>query len=58
MLQETIGNNIGALLTSEMKFDVSVTSSPFMFEGFTPSYKLGRRLYGGGIMLFLKEDIP
>ena len=40
-----------------MKFDVSVTSSPFMFEEFTPSYKLGRRLYRGGIMLFLKEDI-
>ena len=32
--------------------------SQFILEGFTPTYKLDRMEYCGGLMLFIREDIP
>ena len=58
MLQEVIRNHIDVLLISETKLDVSFPSSQFILDGFTPPYRLDRTEHGGGIMLFIKEDIP
>ena len=58
MLQEVIGNNIDFLLISETKLDASLPSSQFILDGFTPPYRLDRTQHGGGIMLFIREDIP
>ena len=57
MLLEVIGNNI-VLLISETKLDASFPSSQFILDGFTPQYRLDRTQHGGGIMLFIREDIP
>ena len=58
MLQEVIGNNIDILLISETKLDASFPSCQFILDRFTPPYRLDRRHHGGGIMLFVREDIP
>ena len=57
MLQEVIGNSIDVLLISETKVDVSFPSSQFILDGFIPPYRLDRMQHGGGIMLFIREDI-
>ena len=58
MLQEVIENNIDVLLISETKLDASFPSSQFILDGITPPYRLDRAQQGGGIMLFIREDIP
>ena len=32
--------------------------SQFILEGFTPPYRLDRMEHGGGLMLFVREEIP
>ena len=58
MLQEVIGNNIDVLLISETKLDASFPSSQFILDGFTPPYRLDRTQHGGGIILFIRKDMP
>ena len=58
MLQEVIGNNFDVLLISETKLDASFPSNQFILDGFTPLYRLDITQHGGGIMLFIREDIP
>ena len=57
MLQEVIENNIDVLLISETKLDASFPSGQFILDGFTPPYRPDRTQRGGGIMLFIREDI-
>ena len=58
MLQEVTGNNIDVLLISETKLDASFPSSQLILNGSTPPYRLDRTQHGGGIMLFVREDMP
>ena len=58
MLKEVIGNKINIFLTSETKLDDTFVLSQFILEGFTPLYRLDRTEHGGGLMLFIREDIP
>ena len=57
MLKEVIGNKIDILLISETKLD-TFPLSQFILEGFTPPYRLDRTEHGGGLLLFIREDIP
>ena len=52
------GNNTDVLLISETKLDASFPSSQFILDGLTPPYRLDRTQHGGGVMLFIREDIP
>ena len=58
MLKEVIGNKIDILLISETNLDDTFPLSQFILEGFTPPYRLDRTEHGGGLMLFIREDIP
>ena len=58
MLKEVIGNKINIFLISETKLDDTFVLSQFILEGFTPLYRLDRTEHGGGLMLFIREDIP
>ena len=57
MLKEVIGNKTDILLKSETMLDDKFPLSHFL-EGFTSPYKLDRTEHGGGLMLFIREDIP
>ena len=53
-----IGNEIDILLISETKLYDTFCPSQFILEGFTPPCRLDRKEHGGGLMLFVREDIP
>ena len=45
-------------MISETKLDSSFLVNQFLIDGFTPSYRLDRNANGGGIMPYVREDIP
>ena len=53
-LQHIINKNIDVLLISETKIDSSFSSAQFDYA--TP-YRLDRNANGGGILLYIREDI-
>ena len=58
MLKEVTGNKIDILLMSETKLDDAFSLSQFILEGFAAPCRLDRTEHGGGLMLFIREDIP
>ena len=53
-----IKGNIDVLMISEAKLDESFPTSQFMINGFSPSFRLDRNDEAGGIILYIREDIP
>ena len=56
-LVEIIRSNVDILLISETKIDSSFPTAQFKIEGYT-TYRLDRNSNGGGILLYVREDIP
>ena len=50
-------NNLDILLISETKVDSSFPTAQFQIEGYA-TYRLDRNTNGGGILLYIREDIP
>ena len=57
-LAEAISGNIDVLLVTETKLDSSFPRAQFFIQGFTDPYRLDRNKHGGGIILYIREDIP
>ena len=57
MLREIVRDKLDILLISETKVDPFFPSSQFVIEGFSSPYRLDRNSSGGGIMLFVREEI-
>ena len=53
-----VKNNIDILMISETKLDDSFTTAQFLLHGFSAPYRLDRNSKGGGILLYIREDIP
>ena len=45
-------------MISEIRIDETFPSRQFCIEGFAPPYMLDRNCHGGGILLYIREDIP
>ena len=58
MLSDQIKGNIDVLLVSETKNDESFTNGNFLIDGFSTPYRSDRNSNGGGLMLFVRKDIP
>ena len=59
MLRETVQDKLDILLISETKGDPLFPSSQFAIEeGFSSPFRLDRNSSGGGIMLFVREELP
>ena len=56
-LVRMLHNNLDILLISETKIDSSFPIAQFQIEGYT-TYRLDRNANGGGILLYIGEDIP
>ena len=54
---EIIKDNIDVLLISETKIDSSFPTAQFYIDGFT-TYRRDRNINGGGIILYIRDDIP
>ena len=59
MLEEVMGNKIGILLIlEETNVDATFPLSRFILEGLTPPYRPDIMEHGGGLMLFVRVEIP
>ena len=56
-LVRMLHSNLDILLISETKIDSSFPTAQFQIEGYT-TYRLDRNTNGGGILLYIREDIP
>ena len=53
-----INNNLDILMISETKIDDTFPDSQFLIKGFSVPCRLDRTAKGGGILLYIREDIP
>ena len=58
LVADLMKGKIDVLMTSESKIDDSFHDSQFFIEGYSAPYRLHRNRNGGGIMLFVRNDIP
>ena len=57
-LKELILKHVDVLVVCEIKLHETFPSSQFHMDGFSLPYRLDRNRNGGGVMIFVKEDIP
>ena len=57
-LEKDICANLDITLISETKLDGSFPSAQFLLDGFLKPYRLDRCSNGGGILLYIRDDIP
>ena len=53
-----IKGTVDVLMISETKIDETFPSRQFCIEEFTPPYRLDQNCHGGGILVYIREDIP
>ena len=53
----TVGN-IDILVITESKLDHSFLMTQFLMDGYSPPFRLDRDSTGGGIIIYVREDIP
>ena len=58
MLKEVVVNEIDILLISKTNLDNTFTLNQFILQEFTPPHRLDRTTHCGGLMLFVRENIP
>ena len=58
LLAKGIKGMVDVLMVSETKIDETFPSRQFYIEGFTPPYRLDQNCHGGGILVYVREDIP
>ena len=58
LLKEQIQDNIDILMIYETKIDASFPIGQFFLNGYSTPFRLDRNAYGGGILLYVREDIP
>ena len=57
VLKTTVSDNLDILVITESKFDSSFPAGQFCMEGFSPPFRLDRNIDGGGILIYVREDI-
>ena len=46
------------MVISETKLDESFPTSQFLIDGFAEPFRRDRNLMGGGLLIYVREDIP
>ena len=57
-LRDIIAANIDILLVAETKIDSSFPKGQFLIDGFAAPYRLDRNKYGGGLLVYVRSNIP
>ena len=57
-LVNRVRGNVDIVMISETKIDDSFSTKQFLIEGFTTPYRLDQNGSGGGILVYIREDIP
>ena len=58
LLAEMISGRVDILLISETKLDASFPAPQFFLPGYSEPRRLDRTANGGGLLLYLRDDIP
>ena len=58
LLADQIKGNVDVLAISERKLDYSLPSGQFKIPIYASPFRLDRSQNGGGILVFVREDIP
>ena len=58
LLADQIKGNVDVLAISERKLDYSLPSGQFKIPIYASPFRLDRNQNGGGILVFVREDIP
>ena len=58
LLTSDINNKIDILMISETKLDNSFPNGEFIIPGYTEPYRMDRNSHGGGILLYIRSNIP
>ena len=53
-----IRNYLDILVIEETKLDPSFPDDQFFIEGYSKPYRLDRNRNGGGVIIYVREDIP
>ena len=57
-LQSLVHKRVDLLIISETKIDDSFPSNQFMIPGFAPPFREDRNSQGGGLLIYIREDLP
>ena len=57
-LKLIIPNHIDIMVLGECKLNDSYPTTQFLLDGFSPPHRLDRNENGGGILIYIREDIP
>ena len=57
-LKAIIQCHVDILVIVETKLDITFPTSQFLLDGFSKPYRLDRNRNGGGILIYVREDIP
>ena len=57
-LKLLVQGKIDILVISETKLDDTYTTSQFMIEGFSRPFRADRNAHGGGLIIYVRDDIP
>ena len=57
-LRDIIAANIDILLVAETKIDSSFPKGQFLIDGFAAPYRLDRNKDGGGLLVYMRSNIP
>ena len=58
LFSEQVKGSIDILMLFETKLDDSFPEAQFLIEGFHSPFRFDRNINGGGIMLYVRKDIP
>ena len=56
-LTQQITGNVDILMLSETELDSSFPEGQLLIPGYSAPYRIARTCHGGGVMLFVREDI-
>ena len=57
-LEELMGGNLDILVITETKLDHTFPEKQFLIPGYKKPYRRDRNKHGGGVMIYVREDIP
>ena len=57
-LADIVSGNIDVLLISETKIDNTFPDNQFFLNGFGKPLRFDRNVNGGGLLLYVRQDIP
>ena len=57
-LEEIVGKSLDILTIQETKLDDSFPTQQFILNGYSEPYRLDRNREGGGVLIYVREDIP